>query len=295
MKKIFHPILIIATLIPLLNFISCKKTHVPQSPPPPAPTTKLVQLQISGNLGSYLTDKSGRTLYYFSNDFNGQNNCSGGCALAWPIFTDTIASSDQLGEGLNKSDFGTITIAGGTKQATYKSWPLYYYAPVVNSVNVAEASGEVKGENVGGVWFVAKPDYTIMLVNAQLVGANGKNYKSDYSEGNGRTIYFTDAKGVTLYGFKNDKANVNSYTKSDFSNNASWPVYETDKIVVPSPLDKSLFKTIDVFGKKQLTYKGWPLYYFGQDANVRGANKGVSAGSPGLWPVVGKDIAPATP
>jgi predicted lipoprotein with Yx(FWY)xxD motif len=296
MKKHSYTSITIALFFALISFNSCKKTHDPQSPPTVAPVTKLVKLQTSSVLGSYLTDKTGLTLYYFSNDFNGQNNCPGGCALAWPVFSDSIASSDQLGEGLNKADFGTITIAGGIKQVTYKTWPLYYYAPVVNGINVQEASGEVKGENVGGVWFVAKPDYTIMLVNAQLVGANGKNYKSDYTEGNGRTIYFSDGKGVTLYGFKNDKANKNNFTKSDFSNNASWPIYETDKIVIPSSLDKTLFGSIEVFGKKQLTYKGWPLYYFGQDANVRGMTKGVSVGqSPGLWPVVGKNIAAATP
>ncbi|MBA4140990.1 MAG: hypothetical protein H0X70_10930, partial [Segetibacter sp.] len=98
---------------------------------------------------------------------------------------------------------------------------------------------------------------------------------------------------LTLYGFKNDKNNKNNYTKTDFSNTPIWPIYETDKIVVPSVLDKTLFGVIDVFGKKQLTYKGWPLYYFGQDAQVRGANKGISFPAPAVWPVVGKDTPPA--
>jgi hypothetical protein len=46
---------------------------------------------------------------------------------------------------------------------------------------------------------------------------------------------------------------------------------------IPLPvIDKTLFSTIDVFGKKQLTYKGWPIYYFGLDGAKRGATKGVS-------------------
>jgi hypothetical protein len=55
-------------------------------------------------------------------------------------------------------------------------------------------------------------------------------------------------------------------------------------------LDKTLFGSISVFGKKQLTYKKWPLYHFGQDANIRGNNKGVSFPAVGVWPVPVKDM-----
>ncbi|MEO7485557.1 MAG: hypothetical protein ABIU77_00595, partial [Ferruginibacter sp.] len=78
----------------------------------------------------------------------------------------------------------------------------------------------------------------------------------------------------------------------DFSNNAAWPVYETENITVPSTLDKTLFSVITFNGKKQLTYNGWPLYYFGGDAQTRGFNKGITippslpVGS--LWPIVNK-------
>ena len=106
-----------------------------------------------------------------------------------------------------------------------------------------------------------------MLVNAQLVGNDGKNYTGTYTEGTGKTLYFSDALGKTLYAFVRDSFNNNNFTKSDFSNNSVWPIYETDVAVVPSYLDKTLFSSINVFGKKQLTYKGWPLYYFGQDNN----------------------------
>lgn len=160
-------------------------------------------------------------------------------------------------------------------------------------MNVREAPGKTTGEGVNNVWYVAKPDYTIQLINAQLVGADGKNYKADHTVGDGKTLYFTDGKGITLYSFNKDSFNINKFTKADFSNNAVWPIYETDQIVVPSTLDKTLFGSITVAGKKQLTYKGWPLYYFGQDAGVRGSNKGVSFPAPGVWPVVTKDVAAA--
>jgi predicted lipoprotein with Yx(FWY)xxD motif len=147
---------------------------------------------------------------------------------------------------------------------------------------------------VGNIWFVAKPNYSITIANYQLTGANGINYLSTYLPGDGRTNYFCDEKGNTLYFFGRDSAFINKYTKPDFSNNPTWPIYETENITVPSTLDKSLFVVITFNGKKQLTYKGWPLYYFVQDAYVRGINKGISVPTNAVgkvWPVAIKDAA----
>lgn len=274
-----------------LVLTQCKKTDDPVVDP------HLVKLATSTTLGSYLTDKDGNALYYFSNDADGANNCTGGCITAWPIFDVTGLTANQLGDGLVLGDFNSISTPNGN-QLTYKGWPLYYYAPV----GVRELPGKTTGEAVGGVWFVAKPDYTIMLAKAQLVGKDGKNYvvsaTNVYTEGVGKTTYFTDLTGHTLYEFAKDSLNKNKYTKADFSNNAVWPIYETDKVVVPSTLDKSLFSSITVFGKKQLIYKGWPIYYYGPDVDAttgkfRGFNKGVSVPTPGVWPVFFKDIPEA--
>jgi hypothetical protein len=66
--------------------------------------------------------------------------------------------------------------------------------------------------------------------------------------------------------------------------------------VVPSILNKTLFAVTTVFNKKQLTYNGWPLYYFGADGKIRGNNKGVSQGLNGTvpaWPVAVQGVNPA--
>lgn len=252
-----------------------------------------VKLATSATLGQYLVDKNGYTLYMFANDYNGRTSCSGGCANLWPYFYVADLTMDKLGPGLELSDFDTINI-NGTSQIRYRTWPLYYYAPLVNNVNVKEQVGQTTGDALNNVWFAAKPDYSILFANAQLIGNNGKNYTSAYVEGTGKTLYFTDGKGVTLYFYAKDSLNHNKYTRSDFSNNAAWPIYETSEMVVPSNLDKTLFGTITIFGRTQLTYKGWPLYYFGSDLLVRGNNKGVSVPTPGVWPVAVKDktVAP---
>ena len=277
----------------MITVVSCKKDHNNNSGYP-MQTQPEIRLQTSQTLGNYLVDKSNRTLYFFGNDPNGQNNCTGGCQPYWPVFNVDNLTADKLGAGLNLSDFGSITAPGGGKQTTYKGWPLYYFAPLVNGSNVPEAAGQTQGDGLFGVWFVAKPDYSVMIVSAQLLGHDGKNYKSDYTEGQGTTTYFTDANGVTLYTFTLDSLNKNKFTAADFSNNALWPIYGSSNIVVPSTLDKTKFGNITVFGRNQLTYQGWPLYYFGQDGMTRGLNKGISFPAPGFWhvPVANLGTAP---
>ena len=123
-KPVSRAMIVIACIV---LAISCSKDSEPV-PPEKKPT---VQLANSAALGSYLTDTLGNTLYYFSNDFNGQSNCAGGCLALWPIYYagDNLTQA-SLVSGLDIADFGTITTPAG-KQTTYKTWPLYYYAPVV--------------------------------------------------------------------------------------------------------------------------------------------------------------------
>lgn len=281
----------LALTIFLTAMVSCSKDYNsnnnPGGYPSPAPNpTKEISIQADPTNGKFLIDKNNRSLYYFSNDPNGQNNCTGGCAAFWIEFNVDNLTADNIGTGLNLADFGSVTTASGKKQVTYKGWPLYNYAPYQNGANQLEAPGSVSGDGVDGSWFLAKPEYSVMTVNGQLTGLDGNNYKSDYTAGTGITNYFTDGNGRTLYIFTHDRANTNTFTKSDLSNNGVWPVYENNQgIIVPSNLNKSDFGTINVFGKNQLTFKGWPLYNFGQDGTTRGANKGISFPQPGIWHV----------
>jgi predicted lipoprotein with Yx(FWY)xxD motif len=270
----------------LALFTNCKKDDA-NIDTPPAGTA--VGIRQDPSLGKILTDKDGRTLYFFSDDVLGKNTCTGGCETTWPLFYVADLTQEKLGAGLLLADFGEVISISGKRMTTYKGWPLYYFAPGGNP----EAAGKVLGEGSGGVWFVAKPDYTVMIGKTQLIGKDGKNYKSDYTEGAGQTIYLTGPRGWTLYTFVNDRNLDNNFTAADFSNNGIWPVFEQSDIVVPSTLDKSKFKLLDVFGRKQLTFNGWPLYNYGGDNGQRGSTKGVSVPSPGVWPVAAQTLPPA--
>lgn len=282
MKTIFRSTFWLLLAVPLL-FSSCKKEEEKYE----EPKANGVNLSTDATLGSILVDNNGNTLYFFTKDTNGASVCTDGCIDIWPVF---YVENLEVGSGLLASDFGEITRTDGAMQTTYKGWPLYYYSP--SQDGVLEATGETSGEGVNNVWFVAKPDYSIMLANAQLVGHDGKSYTSSYAEGDEETQYFVDGMGRTLYTFINDSEDYNAFTASDFSNNGVWPIYYTDLGSVPSTVNKDDFGSIMVYGELQLTYKGWPLYYYGDDTE-RGDNKGISFPSPGVWPIANTETTSA--
>ena len=184
----------------------------------PGPAPNAVRLAEDAVLGTILTDSDGMSLYFFSRDTKGDSECFDGCLSAWPIFYSDEITVD---EGLEVSDFGSIDRSDGSKQTTYKGWPLYYYAN-------DNAAGDTEGDDVNNVWYIAKPDYSLMYVRAQLVGLDGKNYLDDYTEGDGQTSYITDIDGNTLYIFIHDTKDTNNFTNSDFSNDPIWPIVEMD-------------------------------------------------------------------
>lgn len=270
---------LLALLFLLAVTISCSDDDDNKQEPVPND----VMLKDAGSLGKVLADKDGRTLYFFAKDAGNTSVCTGACLTRWPVFSVANPASIKLDAGLKASDFANMTRSDGTTQTTYKGWPLYYFQDDA-------VAGDVKGEGVGNVWYVAKTKYTVMLSNAQLVGNDGKSYKADYTEGTAETQFIVDSLGRTLYAFARDSSMNNNWTTNDPAHDATWPIYEVASIDdVPSGLDKAQFATITVFGKKQLTYKGWPLYYFGLDAMTKGPTKGVSVPRPGVWPIVNKE------
>lgn len=267
MKKIIN--LVLFSVITLAS-ISCSDDDNEQ------PTVEKIAIRLtnSATYGSVLTDTEGKALYFFSKDTKDNSVCDGNCESLWPIF---YAENLTIDNGLELADFSVITRPDGQKQTTYKGWPLYYF---VNDTN----AGDIKGDGVNDVWYVAKPDYSLMYASSQLLGNDGLNYLEDYTVGDGTTNYIVDISGRTMYTFVKDTNDTNNFTAPDFSNNGIWPIVEITLDKIPSILKASDFGIIDVHGKTQLTYKGWPLYYFGQDSQ-RGDNKGISVPAPGIWPI----------
>jgi len=270
--KLFHSSIQLIAVALMFFSLSCS-----DSDPDPVTPDPVFNITVkSTTKGNVLADSAGRTLYIFSRDVDGKSACTGGCLTNWPIYSKTKLNVDPT---LTLADFAMVTGTDGEPQATYKGWPLYYFKDDV-------AAADVKGDNVGNIWFAAKTTYSIMIASAQLIGNDGKSYLGDYKEGTGATQFFVDNTGRTLYAFASDKKNKNNFTNNDATHDASWPIFTAELKDLPTGMDKALFSTIEVFGKKQVTYKGWPLYYFGGDAQTRGLTKGVSVPRPGVWPIV---------
>jgi len=98
-------------------------------------------------LGAYLVGPDGKTLYVFTKDAGGKSVCNGDCAKNWPPLTVDANASVTPGDGVTGT-FGTVKRDDGTTQVTYAGAPIYYFAKDTKA-------GDVTGQGVGGVWFVA--------------------------------------------------------------------------------------------------------------------------------------------
>lgn len=107
-----------------------------------------IKTATNSQLGTFLVDQDGMTLYLFTKDEPDKSNCTGSCLDAWPPLI--TSGEPKAGEGVDAAKLGFIVLADGRKQVTYDRMPLYYYAP-------DQKPGDVLGQGVGGVWFVVKP------------------------------------------------------------------------------------------------------------------------------------------
>jgi predicted lipoprotein with Yx(FWY)xxD motif len=97
----------------------------------------------------------------------------------------------------------------------------------------------------------------------------------------------TNAKGMTLYAFMNDKNGMPSCNDACAS---AWPPLTTDSASLPAGLDAKIFKVVARSdGTNQIAAGKWPLYTFAND-KAAGDTNGQGIGS--TWFVVKPDGTP---
>ena len=106
-----------------------------------------------------LSNPDGRALYTFDQDSSGRSNCTGGCLAKWPAFTASDASRAS-------GDFSIIVRDDGTRQWAFQGKPLYFFAG-------DSQPGEVKGDNVGGIWHALR---SAPKTTARTYGAGSAGY-----------------------------------------------------------------------------------------------------------------------
>lgn len=106
-----------------------------------------IKISEKAGVGKFLTDSKGMTLYIFKKDSPGKSACAGPCVEKWPLY---FREKVSVPDGVLGGDFGTINREDEKRQTTYKGSPLYYFAG-------DKAPGDVLGQGIGDVWFVAMP------------------------------------------------------------------------------------------------------------------------------------------
>jgi DMSO/TMAO reductase YedYZ molybdopterin-dependent catalytic subunit/predicted lipoprotein with Yx(FWY)xxD motif len=215
--RIFAAIFIVAVLVVPA---SCKSN--------PKITTSLSSDTISDSykpgVGYFLTDGSGRTLYWTLTDTVGQSNIAGTILANWPIFyvqnisvplVPKMESPPRLLPQLSEKDFNSITRADGSKQTTFKGWPLYYYYQ-------DKTAHDSSGQGVDGKWFVVNPQSTYPVppaisisspfngailspgsikINVQTINFNPVDKIGHHNApGEGHINYFLDTEAPTAAG-----------------------------------------------------------------------------------------------
>ena len=106
-------------------------------------------------LGDYLTDAEGRSLYLYLKDEKNISICDDSCTQLWPPFL--VKDQPLPGRGFGVMDefydgrlLGTIRRKDGSLQATINGRPLYYFSADV-------ARGDIQGQGMDKVWFLASP------------------------------------------------------------------------------------------------------------------------------------------
>ncbi|MBI2757237.1 MAG: hypothetical protein HYX49_01000 [Chloroflexi bacterium] len=127
------------------NAVSPSETPASQSNPAGGVTVMVAQ---NNELGPYLVNSQGMTLYLLTSDSAATSTCSGGCASNWPPLT--VIGAPTAGDGVDAALFGTLVRADGATQVTYNGHPLYTYK------NDAKP-GDTNGQGAGGVWFTLTP------------------------------------------------------------------------------------------------------------------------------------------
>jgi len=272
--------LMLSMLVGLVLLVTaCSPQATATSAPPPteapaeAPTEPaalpvtgeaMVNLGQNDELGSFLVDDKGMTLYLFTKDTPNTTVCYEKCATAWPPLLTT--GNAVAGEGVDASLLGTTARTDGTTQVTYNGWPLYYYEK-------DKAPGDVTGQNVGDVWFVVSAAGEMINTAAAATEAATEapavaapTGPATVSLGTNDTLgsFLVDDKGMTLYLFTKDSPNTTvCYEKCA----VAWPPLLTaGDPAAGEGVDASLLGTTDrTDGTVQVTYNGWPLYYYEKD------------------------------
>src|SRR5258708_22423137 len=238
----------------LLSLVLVVVLVVPAIAPTRANAADQTTVGLSSNdkHGAFLVGPNGMTLYIFTFDKPGETSCYDKCADSWPPLLVDDATKLTAPTGVD-GKLDAIKRTDGKMQVTYNGQALYYWIK-------DKAVGDTTGDAVGKVWWLARPQ-TLTLGKDDKLGQ-----------------YLVGTNGMTLYQFTKDTPGQSTCIDKCAD---SWPpmlVGSAAEIPAASwGVPDALATTKRTDGKFQVTYNGWPLYYWGKDkkpGDVTGQNVG---------------------
>ncbi len=206
----------------------------------------LISLGSSKDLGNFLVDNNGMTLYIFTVDPLNDSACYDQCAKAWPPLLVDSADKITVADGI-PGKFSTITRKDGKLQVAYNGAALYYWFK-------DKQAGDTTGHRVARTWWVVPP----ATAYAQRIPKLGN--------------VLVGPTGMTLYTFAKDTTDTSNCYDTCADN---WPALLVDKAesLVPGVNLQGKFNTFArKDGKLQVSYNGMPLYTFKKDMAIGDAN-----------------------
>lgn len=115
--------------------------------PVSAQVAQTLRIGQKADLGRFVTDGQGRSLYMFTRDQGTTSACVDACLTTWPPLNQA-SGNPTLAPGLGGT-VGVAVQADGRRQVTYNGKLLYYYRTDANP-------GDTNGQGVGNAWFVVE-------------------------------------------------------------------------------------------------------------------------------------------
>jgi predicted lipoprotein with Yx(FWY)xxD motif len=169
----------------------------------------------------------------------------------------------MVGVGVERAEVARFHRQDGSWQTSYKGFPLYHRAAEAGSRAV---DGDGLRDGLGGQWFLAR-DYLAFLASSRVTAPDGQLREQ---------TFLTDGYGRTLYVCLDDRPGSASAAPESACDAAclvqrpAWHAAATLRsTALPSAvMAAALGSMVRSDGSVQLTYRGWPLYYFRGDLEL---------------------------
>jgi predicted lipoprotein with Yx(FWY)xxD motif len=250
------------------------------------------------------------TVYMLTTDTGNPSSCtaSGACTTTWPPLITT--GKPHAGTGTSPGLLGTFVRGNGARQVTYNHHRLYYFA---GDSTAGDDEGQCFPGNPGKWYILDAAGHPIKTQNGEsctssptptdtstTTGPPPPSCSTHPADGEVWTTsnatlgtILVDSVGCTLYLFQGDTRTAGTSTCTVASGCYSFwkPMVSADTPTAHGSASSGLldsFTRSDPSGT-QLTYNGWPLYYYYNDShpgNVNGQNAHTGTH---YWYVVGTD------